>query len=95
MTNSFWYELYTSKDIQKCFKNECFDIFDKKELYSATKRYLTQFGDWKNMFIYRPRVRCNGVYISKVEYWHDGLQEFGDIVPLHKIEYYHFLSFDS
>ena len=27
MTNQSWYELYTSKEIQNCFKIEWFDIF--------------------------------------------------------------------
>ena len=57
MTNSFWYELFNSKDIQKCFKNECKALFEESGLYSATKKYLTQFEDWKHMFIYRPRIR--------------------------------------
>ena len=93
MTNSYWYELYTSKDIQKWFKVECFDIFDKKGLYSATKKYLTSFQDWKNMFIYRPRVRWDGVYFAKVQYWHDGITEFGDYHPIHEVIYYIFLWF--
>lgn len=95
MTNSYWYDLFNSKDIQRCFKNECFDIFDRKGIYSATKQYLLQFNDWKNMFIYRPRVRSDGVYFSKVGYWHDGITDFGDHHPTHKITYYIFLAFNS
>ncbi|CAI2376803.1 unnamed protein product [Moneuplotes crassus] len=93
MTNSFWYELYTSKEIQKCFKIECLDLFEKTGIYSATKKYMTIFQDWKNMFIFRPRVRCDGAYFAKVEYWHDGLTEFGDYHPIHKVTYYNFLCF--
>ena len=95
LTNTYWHELFTSKDIQKWFKNECFEIFDRSGVYSATKKYMTHFKDWKNMFIYRPRIRWDGVYFSKVEYWHDGLVEFGDINPVHKVVYYIFLCFTS
>lgn len=93
MSNTFWYSLFNSKDIQKVFKNECSDLFDKSGLYTASKKYLLQFQDWKHMFIYRPRIRCDGVYISEVSYWHDGLTEFGDYHPLHRVTYYMFLHF--
>lgn len=95
MTNSFWYSLFNSKDIQKAFKNECSEIFESKGLYTATKRYLVQFKDWKNMFIYRPRIRSDGIYFSEVEYWHDGLAEWGHYNPIHKVTSYLFLQFSS
>lgn len=95
MTNKFWYELLNSKDIQKSFKNECMELFDNRHMYAATKKYLVQFEDWKNMFIFRPRVRCDGIYFADVKYWHDGLTEFGDYNPIHMIKYYVFLQFSS
>lgn len=93
MTNSHWYSLLHSKDIQLHFKNECMKIFEKPGIYTATKTFLQKFGSWRNMFAFRPRVRYDGIYLSKIEYWHDGLTEFGDRNPLHKIIYYMMIRF--
>lgn len=93
MTNKFWYKLFTSKEIQKSFKIECMELFNKNGLYSASKKYLETFHDWKHMFIYRPRVRSDGVYFARVNYWHDGLTEFGAYNPLHMVTYYVLLQF--
>lgn len=85
--------MFNSKDIQLAFKAECKEIFEKEGLYTATKSYLKEFENWKNMFIYRPRVRCDGVYFSQVQYWHDGLTNFGHYNPIHQVTFYIFLCF--
>ena len=45
------------------------------------------------MYMFRPRVRYDGVYVSKVEYWHDGLTEFGDYNPIFKVMYFMMIRF--
>ena len=95
MTNAFWYSLFNSEDIQLAFKNEWKSIFKLSGLYTASRKYANQFLDWKHMFIFRPRVRFDGIYTSKVKYWHDGLAEFGDIKPLHMVTYFIYIHFEA
>eukprot|EP00345_Euplotes_harpa_P005370 CAMPEP_0168325834 /NCGR_PEP_ID=MMETSP0213-20121227/4930_1 /TAXON_ID=151035 /ORGANISM="Euplotes harpa, Strain FSP1.4" /LENGTH=201 /DNA_ID=CAMNT_0008328407 /DNA_START=247 /DNA_END=852 /DNA_ORIENTATION=+ len=93
MTNTFWYTLFKSEDIQLAFRNECKKIFRDSGLYTASKRYIGQFKDWKQMFIFRPRVRFDCPYMATVKYWHDGMAEFGDSRPLHLVTVHIILQF--
>eukprot|EP01112_Ceratiomyxa_fruticulosa_P014792 TRINITY_DN4279_c0_g1_i4.p1 TRINITY_DN4279_c0_g1~~TRINITY_DN4279_c0_g1_i4.p1 ORF type:complete len:381 (+),score=52.04 TRINITY_DN4279_c0_g1_i4:204-1346(+) len=49
--------------------------------------------NWRRMFISRPRVRFDGIYISKNRYLHVGSTEGAFNQPVHQVTYYRFLRF--
>ena len=95
MTNAFWYSLFNSEDIQLAFRNEWKSIFKLSGLYEASKKYIGRFRDWKHMFIFRPRVRFDGIYHATSKYWHRGIAEFGDSKPLHRVTYFIYIKFGA
>jgi hypothetical protein len=44
-------------------------------------------------FIQRTRVRCDGLYVSKITYWREGETSFQYAHPVHLVTYYRFLRF--
>ena len=50
-------------------------------------------GNFRTMYIYRPHVRCDGVYISTVRYHRPGLSESSFYQPVHSVTYYRYLRF--
>lgn len=53
------------------------------------------FNSWRQMFFERSRLRFNGCYISKTEYFRLGENSFQDQAykPVHHVEYYRYLRF--
>ncbi|KAG7511468.1 F-box only protein 9 [Solea senegalensis] len=52
------------------------------------------FKSWREMFLQRPRVRFDGVYISKTSYIRQGEQSLdGFYRPWHQVEFYRYLRF--
>lgn len=53
------------------------------------------FNSWRKMYFERSRLRFNGCYISKTEYFRLGENSFQDSAykPLHHVEYYRYLRF--
>ncbi|XP_055786393.1 F-box only protein 9-like [Salvelinus fontinalis] len=59
---------------------------------SCTK--LVPFNSWRDMFLERPRVRFDGVYISKTAYIRQGEESLdGFYRAWHQVEYYRYLRF--
>ncbi|XP_068183251.1 F-box only protein 9 isoform X1 [Antennarius striatus] len=55
---------------------------------------LPPFKSWRDMFLQRPRVRFDGVYISKTSYIRQGEQSLDAFYrPWHNVEYYRYLRF--
>ncbi|XP_056291926.1 F-box only protein 9 isoform X1 [Pseudoliparis swirei] len=55
---------------------------------------LVPFNSWREMFLQRPRVRCDGVYISKSSYIRQGEESLdGFYRAWHHVEYYRYLRF--
>ncbi|ERL94039.1 F-box only protein 9 [Dendroctonus ponderosae] len=54
-----------------------------------------EYGSWRNMFIDRPRLNFNGVYISKTTYIRHGENSFQDQFyrPWHLVSYFRYLRF--
>lgn len=54
-----------------------------------------KYGSWRNMFIQRPHLAFNGVYISKTTYVRYGEASFQDVnyKPCYLVEYYRYLRF--
>lgn len=53
------------------------------------------FNSWRQMYFQRSRLRFNGCYISKTEYFRLGENSFQDSAykPVHHVEYYRYLRF--
>lgn len=51
--------------------------------------------DWRTMFLEKPRVNVNGIYISKASYVRQGEASFQDVNyrPCYLVEYYRYLRF--
>lgn len=54
---------------------------------------VNYYSDWMRMFIYKPRIRKDGVYISRVNYVRQGLAEGTFTQPVHAVTYYRLLRF--
>jgi len=54
-----------------------------------------KYESWRNMYIKRPRMQFDGVYISKTTYVRPGEQAFQDLSyrPWHLVEYYRYIRF--
>ena len=61
--------------------------------YIPTMEYLESFKGWRNMWIKRPRIRMQGVYISKTKYCRQGQTEFNYVQPMHEIVFYRYFRF--
>ncbi|GES82728.1 F-box protein 9 [Rhizophagus clarus] len=70
-----------------------YNVDNHKELVKMCVN--THGNDWRRMYIERPRVRLDGVYISKCKYLRPGLAENTWIQPTHLVTYYRYLRFFS
>lgn len=52
-----------------------------------------QYETYRKMFLLRPRLRTDGIYISKITYFRPGLSETSMIHPVHLVTYYRYLRF--
>ena len=50
-------------------------------------------GDWRRMFLDRPRVRTDGLYVSRNTYIHKGVAEWDVRNSVHLVCYYRYLRF--
>ncbi|KAI8636253.1 hypothetical protein BD408DRAFT_426433 [Parasitella parasitica] len=50
-------------------------------------------GHWLQMFIDRPRIRYDGIYISTCNYMRSGTLEIGSNQPFHFVTYYRYIRF--
>lgn len=49
--------------------------------------------NWRSMFLHRPRIRNDGIYISKNQYLRPGATEGSYYQPVHEVIYYRYLRF--
>lgn len=58
------------------------------------RQYLLNTGSsWFNLWLTVPRIRVNGVYISRVTYTRQGMDESSIYTPVHLVIYYRYLRF--
>ncbi|XP_039139323.1 F-box protein 7 [Dioscorea cayenensis subsp. rotundata] len=50
-------------------------------------------GSWKNMWVHRPRIRMDGLYVSRNTYIRVGVAEWKVTNPVHVVCYYRYLKF--
>ena len=61
--------------------------------YRESREYLRSFGSWRNMWVKRPKIRFNGVYVSRVCYFKQGAPNMDNLPSFHKVVFYRFLRF--
>lgn len=60
--------------------------------YGASTGKCKKYGGWRNMFIQRPHLLFNGVYISKLSYVRAGEKSLDNYYrPFHVVEYYRYI----
>ncbi|KAJ3700390.1 hypothetical protein LUZ61_004095 [Rhynchospora tenuis] len=50
-------------------------------------------GSWRKMWVYRPRLRMDGLYVSRNTYIHTGVPEFKFTKTVHVVCYYRYIRF--
>ncbi|XP_073003281.1 F-box protein 7 [Typha latifolia] len=50
-------------------------------------------GSWRKMWVQRPRIRTDGLYVSRNTYIHTGVAEWKVTNPVHVVCYYRYLRF--
>ncbi|NXN94532.1 FBX9 protein, partial [Rhinopomastus cyanomelas] len=64
------------------------------KIWGRSCNKLVPYNSWREMFLERPRVRFDGVYISKTKYIRQGEQSLdGFYRAWHQVEYYRYLRF--
>ena len=76
------------------WKRVCSRIFAEEPPATLEDAYMMQlYGSWRNMFLQRPRVRLDGVYVSRNTYVRTGISEWRREKPVHLCVYYRYLRF--
>ncbi|XP_036236509.1 F-box only protein 9 isoform X1 [Molothrus ater] len=64
------------------------------KIWGRSCNKLLPYASWRDMFLERPRVRFDGVYVSKTKYIRQGEQSLdGFYRAWHQVEYYRYLRF--
>ena len=61
--------------------------------YGDSKEYLKGLKTWRNMWLKRPRVRINGVYVARVAFVKQGQINFDNLPSFQRIVFYRYLRF--
>ncbi|XP_072038029.1 F-box only protein 9-like [Amphiura filiformis] len=68
------------------WRESCLKIYGKSCI--LTKEYLS----WRHMYLHRPHLQFNGVYISKTSYYRQGEPSMDNLYrPWHLVEYYRYI----
>lgn len=76
------------------WKRVCLKIFREAPVETLQDVYAERvFGSWRRMFIDRPRVRLDGVFVSRNTYVRTGVSEWRREKPVHLCVYFRYLRF--
>ncbi|KAI9266019.1 hypothetical protein BY458DRAFT_512851 [Sporodiniella umbellata] len=80
------------------WQHACVDVFRTPGTSRETSREhqskrVLKYNSWRQMYIDRPRVRYDGIYISTCHYIRQGESESSWNKPIHLITYYRYLRF--
>lgn len=59
--------------------------------HNCSRAVYHQFGTWQRMFMTRPKVRYDGLFVSKNTYLRAGSTEWAYNQPVHQVTYYRYL----
>jgi hypothetical protein len=65
------------------------------QAFRDSKEFCKSFKNWRNMWIKRPKIRFNGVYISRVSFFKQGQVNMDNLPSFHKVVFYRYLRFYS
>lgn len=63
------------------------------ESFQDSREYIQSFKGWRQMMVQRPKIRFNGVYISRVSFFKQGQINFDNLPSFHKVVFYRYLRF--
>ncbi|KAI5081102.1 hypothetical protein GOP47_0004285 [Adiantum capillus-veneris] len=66
-------------------------MFGVEENFSMLQSFYG--GSWRNMWISRPRLRCDGIFVSRNTYLRTGVAEWRVTNPVHLVCYYRYIKF--
>ena len=78
------------------WKRACLEAWSttgSQKLHALVKRGYNS--DWKSMWIHKPRLRYDGVYVSRNTYIKTGIAEWRVKNPVHMVCYYRYIRFFS
>ncbi|CAD5115107.1 DgyrCDS4115 [Dimorphilus gyrociliatus] len=82
--------LFVSSRDEKIWRGIC------QQIWGINCSSVKKYGCWRNMYIHRPHLRYNGVYISKMSYLRQGEVSLDGLYnPFHIVEYYRYVRFYS
>jgi F-box protein 9 len=70
------------------WRHFCMEMWD-----SCAPHHVARYKSWRRMFLERPRVHYDGIYISKNIYIRPGSTEGSYNQPVHQVVYYRYLRF--
>jgi F-box protein 9 len=75
------------------WRSICYRTWGDEIFYAVDKIKDRNQIDWRRIYLERPRVNCDGVYISRTRYIRQGDVGFQDVTyrPFHVIRYYRYL----
>lgn len=76
--------------------NACINTWQLSGLEENYKILQTDFGgSWRKMWLHRPRLRFDGLYVSRNTYIRAGIAEWKTTNPVHLVCYYRYVRFFS
>lgn len=77
------------------WRSICYTTWSEEELNEIVEDERVLDIDWRHLYLTKPRVNCDGVYISRTRYIRQGDVGFQDITyrPFHVVRYYRYLRF--
>jgi len=80
------------KMLHSLMKQYCFATWPS-HLCQASRKFLEQFGSFRNMLQFRPKVRFDGLYMCKLTYYRKGLSEVSERNPIHEVISYRYVRY--
>eukprot|EP00210_Caulerpa_lentillifera_P002351 g2256.t1 len=72
----------------------CLEAFSDTSLEENVQRVKEQYScSWKKMFLQRPHLRFDGIYIARNTYLRPGVREWNKEKPVHLVTYFRYLRF--
>merc|ERR1712137_1461511 len=86
----YWFLLCREADL---WKSICLQIWPGQEAHLSNQVQKKLQGNWRRLFLDKPRPRLDGVYISQNSYVRSGQTEGVYDQPVHKVRYWRYLRF--